>query len=38
MDYQKSSSMDVFGIVFYMGENVLHINDSCVALPFGYFY
>jgi predicted AAA+ superfamily ATPase len=38
LDYQKNSSKDVFGIVFYMGENVLHINEKCVALPFGYFY
>ena len=38
MDYQKKSSKNVFGIVFYMGENVLHINDRCVALPLGYFY
>jgi len=38
IDYQKSTSKEVFGIVFYMGESVLHISDSCVALPFGYFY
>jgi predicted AAA+ superfamily ATPase len=38
MDFQKNSSKDVFGVVFYMGENVLHINDKCVALPFGYLY
>ena len=38
MEYQKKSSKDVLGIVFYMGENVLHINDKCVALPMGYFY
>ena len=38
MDYQKSTSREVLGIVFYMGESVLHINDDCVALPFGYFY
>jgi len=38
MDYQKKSSKDIFGIVFYMGRNVLHINDRCVALPMGYFY
>jgi len=38
MDYQRKSSKDVFGIVFYMGRNVLYINDSCVALPMGYFY
>ena len=38
IEYQKKSSKDVLGIVFYMGENVLHINDKCVALPMGYFY
>jgi predicted AAA+ superfamily ATPase len=38
MDYQKKSSKDIFGIVFYMGNNVLYINDRCVALPMGYFY
>jgi len=38
MEYQKKSSKDVLGIVFYMGENVLHINEKCVALPMGYFY
>ncbi|CAA6801799.1 MAG: Putative AAA ATPase [uncultured Sulfurovum sp.] len=38
MDYQKNSSKNVFGIVLYMGENVLHINEQCVALPLGYFY
>ncbi len=36
MDYQKKSSKDVFGIVFYMGENILHINETCVALPLGF--
>jgi len=38
IDYQKKSSKDIFGIVFYMGNNVLHINEKCVALPMGYFY
>ncbi len=38
MDYQKKSSKDIFGIVFYMGEHILHINDRCVALPLGFFY
>lgn len=38
IEYQKKSSKDILGIVFYMGENVLHINDNCVALPMGYFY
>lgn len=38
IEYQKKSSKDILGIVFYMGANVLHINDNCVALPMGYFY
>jgi len=38
MDYQKKSSKDVFGIVFYMGRNILYINNRCVALPMMYFY
>ena len=38
VEYQKKSSKDVLGIVFYMGKNVLHINEKCVALPMGYFY
>ena len=38
MDYQKKSSKDVFGVVFYMGEHVLYINERCVALPLGCFY
>jgi len=37
MEYQKKSSRDIFGIVFYMGKNILHINEKCVALPMGYF-
>ncbi len=38
VEYQRKSTKDVFGIVFYMGGNVLHINKKCVALPMGYFY
>lgn len=38
IDFQKSASQDVFGVVFYMGENVLWINERCVALPFSFFY
>ncbi len=38
IDYQKRSSKDIFGIVLYMGSNILHINEKCVALPMGYFY
>jgi len=37
-EYQKRSSKDVLGIVFYMGKNVLHIHEKCLALPMGYFY
>ena len=37
-EYQKSSSRDILGVVFYMGESVLHIDEKCVALPMGYFY
>lgn len=38
LDYQANSSQKILGVVFYMGENVLHINEQCVALPMGYFY
>jgi predicted AAA+ superfamily ATPase len=38
IDYQNRSDKEIFGIVFYLGENVLHINERCVALPIGYFY
>jgi len=38
IDFQKSGSLDVFGVVFYMGENVLWMNERCVALPFSFFY
>lgn len=38
IDFQKSCSLDVFGVVFYMGENVLWINERCVAVPFSFFY
>ena len=38
IEYQNKSSKDVFGIVFYMGTQILHINEKCVALPMGYFF
>ncbi len=38
IDFQRSSKQEVFGVVFYMGDNVLWINERCVALPFGFFY
>jgi len=37
-DYQKKSDKNIFGIVFYMGQNILQIDEQCVALPMGYFY
>ncbi|MBU1667980.1 ATP-binding protein [bacterium] len=37
-NYQKKSSKNIFGIVFYMGQNVLQIDERCIALPIGYFY
>ena len=38
IDFQKSCPQDVFGVVFYMGENILWINERCVAVPFSFFY
>jgi len=38
LDFQKSCHGEVFGVVFYAGENVLWIDESCVALPFGFFW
>lgn len=38
IDFQRCSKQEVFGVVFYMGDNVLWINERCVALPFGFFY
>ena len=37
-DYQKKSDKNILGIVFYMGQNILQIDEQCVALPMGYFY
>ena len=37
-EYQTKSKEDILGVVFYMGENVLYIDDNCIAIPFGYFY
>jgi predicted AAA+ superfamily ATPase len=38
IDFQKHSKKDIFGIVFYMGENLLYFEKNCVALPILYFY
>ena len=37
-EYQTKSNQDILGVVFYMGENILYIDDNCIAVPFGYFY
>ena len=37
-DFQKSSNKDILGIVFYMGESVLEIDNKNFAIPFGMFF
>jgi hypothetical protein len=37
-DFQKNSSNDVFGVVFYMGEHLLPFGEHCVAVPIGFFF
>jgi len=37
-DFQKSSKKDILGIVFYMGETVLEIDERNFAVPFGMFF
>jgi len=37
-DFQKSSKKDVIGIVFYMGEHLLEIDERNFAVPFGMFF
>jgi len=37
-DFQKSSKKDILGIVFYMGETVLEIDEKNFAIPFGMFF
>jgi len=37
-DFQNNSSKDILGIVFYMGETVLEIDDKNFAIPFGIFF
>ena len=38
IEFQKSSPKKVRGIVFYMGDNVLEIDDKNMAIPFGIFF
>jgi len=37
-ELQKISKKKILGIVFYMGEHVLEIDENNVALPFGIFF
>ncbi len=37
-DFQKSSTKDILGIVFYMGDVVLEIDKRNFAVPFGIFF
>ena len=37
-DFQKSSKKNVIGIVFYMGEHIIEIDEQNFALPFGMFF
>ena len=37
-DFQKNSKKDILGIVFYMGDRVLEIDEKNFALPFGMFF
>jgi len=37
-DFQNSSKKDILGIVFYMGDRVLEIDERNFAIPFGMFF
>ena len=37
-DFQKSSTKDILGIFFYMGDVVLEIDEKNFAVPFGMFF
>ena len=38
IDFQKHSEKDILGIVFYMGDTVLEIDERNFAVPFGMFF
>ena len=38
LELQKISKKKILGIVFYMGDQVLEIDENNVALPFGIFF
>ena len=37
-DFQKHSKKDILGIVFYMGDTVIEIDEKNFAIPFGMFF
>jgi hypothetical protein len=37
-DFQNSSKKDILGIIFYMGESILEIDERNFAVPFGMFF
>jgi len=37
-DFQTASKKNVIGIVFYMGEYVIEIDEQNFAVPFGMFF
>jgi hypothetical protein len=37
-DFQKASKKEVIGIVFYMGDHVIEIDEQNFAVPFGMFF
>jgi predicted AAA+ superfamily ATPase len=37
-DFQKATKKEVIGIVFYMGEHVIEIDEQNFAVPFGMFF
>ena len=36
--HYRTQDKKVMGIVFYMGDNVLEIDDKNMAIPFGIFF
>ncbi|KIM03687.1 MAG: ATPase [Sulfurovum sp. FS06-10] len=37
-DFQTASKKNVIGIVFYMGEHIIEIDEQNFAVPFGIFF
>ena len=37
-DFQKNSTKDILGIIFYMENVILEIDERNFAVPFGMFF